>query len=152
MNKMKRDWGAPRTEIQRFAPQEFCAVCFDKQDSIPEGEYYFGWLIREAEPTTGLLYGNTGDGRMGYFLKAPDVIAAGDDITKITEGITSRPGSWVETNFPGYTWYDLNNEGRTYLSKGDLIQYDGHSFKMDGSSTTALAHPSASFYKVSGHS
>lgn len=156
MKTMKENWICPDVQVQQFAPQEFVAVCMEQETTLPAGDYKLGWCIRDATGSN-LIYAQADEHRDGWFLEAPYGYVAGQPLSDITDGITSNPGSFVETNYVNYLWLDLNNGGRGYLSAGDQIRLttsngDVQTFTVTGNSVTVLAEPKAAYFSVTNHS
>lgn len=162
MNKMKRDWGAPRTEIQRFAPQEFVAACTQSVVIIDTAKpgYTWSWKMRDVTPT-GLVV--AADDANSVLVPAPTDITYIHQIFGVVNnggyytlpGTSSKNGNYyTSASFPNYTLYDSDGNGR--IDAGDYlrvtIEGTTYSAVLNGNET-AYSNPSAKYYDyVMNHS
>lgn len=136
MDKMKRDWGAPRTEIQRFAPQEYCAVCEWSSQASQGGDHVYGWVLKcERVTSGGVTYGHAHNGcpdertfdnsaggpKDGTFIRA--LVQSGSTQFSINNIATSEGSAWL-----------LDIDGTTGESPDDYWIIGNHAFKVQGSS------------------
>ena len=150
----KKTYSKPVMVAELFEPQNYIAACMDQVSTLPPGDYRIGWCIRDATGSNlERAYAGTNQDKEGWFLAAPEGFTAGQNIEDIIDTSKSQPGSWVETYYSGYEWYDLNYSGATgRLTKGDKIRFNGAEFTLDGNSYTALAVPASAIFSVTNHS
>lgn len=146
MNKMKRDWGAPRTEIQRFAPQEFVAVCLEKNPACTNGCVY-GWTFNKSQTqgTPSEKYETTiDDDNDSWVMLAPEGFAANNTLHELFDGTSAL--------YTGWTLIDSDRNNK--ISAGDYIQWSGANFYVNKSNKTSygFADPSVTIYSSSNHS
>ena len=161
MNKMKRNWCSPRTEIQRFDPQEYCAGCTQSVVIIDTAQpgYTWSWKMRDVSPA-GLVV--AADDANSALVPAPTDITYIHQIFGVADGSTyNLPGTsikngnyYTSTSFPSYTLYDQDGNGR--IDAGDYLQVtiEGVTYNavLNGSET-AYSNPSAKYYDyVMNHS
>ena len=119
MNKMKRDWGAPRTEIQRFAPQEFVAACAQPTQ----------WVAKCDDYSSLIFYGTPA----GPYDLVCDLNRGGCGQTHVFElenGLKPEANCWILQGVSANTKYSDNNLADfAYMFENistPYSQYDGH--------------------------
>jgi len=142
MESMKRKWGNPMIDVQQFVPQEFVAICLEKDDSCTEGCIY-GWSFNKdlvsSTPsptyTTSIMKDND-----SYVMLAPTGVEAGSKLAILFNG--------TESNYTGWTL--LDNDTSNGLSAGDRISWGGATFYVESSdkTSTGYAEPSVSTYST----
>ena len=153
MNKMKRNWSSPRTEIQRFAPQEYCAVCTWSQHDSADGDYVRGWMIRccghdenslnprgiscAAEQSFQGEGSHAGHTMTGIFVRALDQTGADESET------------WFQIlAAANNNYYDADRSNS--FTVGDYVIYNGHYLYVNPDSDTPSiwANPKTHYYDV----
>lgn len=123
MNKMKRNWGSPRTEIQRFDPQDFIAACAQPTHWVATCRDVSCLVFDGAGPNDWTSDFNRGGCGKSHEFTLTDGLKPEANCWLLLNVRTREPGVRTVDTSPYNTWFERtgNESGSGYVLKADKI-------------------------------